>query len=122
MIEIPLESFFKPFLLSYKVLDQYLIANLLTFVRGFEVAVVLTLAMIFLLISVSVVIRRARRLPRSYIIEIIDLDGRRVYVDGLRQSFATYEAASSYARFYEKTYGHQYKFKVVGSETTLLAC
>ena len=122
MIDVALESFFKPFLLSYKVLEQYVIANLLTFVRGFEMAIVLTLAVIFLLITVGITIRRARRLPRSYIIEIIDLDGRRTIVDGLRQSFATYEAASSYARLYGKMFGHQYKFKVVGSDKTLLAC
>ena len=52
----------------------------------------------FLLIAVGVALRQAKRLPRSYVIEIFDLDGRRALVDGLRRTFSTYDAAESYVR------------------------
>jgi hypothetical protein len=105
----------QPFKHSYRAIDQYLISNFLTFAKGFEVAITLSAAILFLLIAVGVAIRQAKRLPRSYLIEIIDLDGRLASVDGLRQTFSTYDAAESYARFYQKMYERQYRFKVVGN-------
>lgn len=113
--------FEKLFMSSYKVFDHYLIANVLAFVRGFEVAIFLTATVIFVLIAMGIAIRRARRLPKSYVIEIIDLDGRPALVEGLRQTFLTYEAAESYARLYRKTFERQYRFKVVGSKEALRA-
>ena len=104
---------------SYKAFDQYLISNVFAFVKGFEVAITLAVAVIFLLIAVGVAIRQAKRLPKSYVIEIVDLDGRRASVDGLRQTFSTYDAAESYARFYQQTYDRQYRFKVVGRSKSL---
>lgn len=100
---------------SYRFFDQYLVTNILTFVRGFEAAIVLMAAVIFLLIAVGITIRQVRKLPKSYSIEIFDLDGRHATIDGLRQTFSTYDAAESYARFYQQTYDRQYTFKVVGS-------
>ncbi|HKZ61290.1 MAG TPA: hypothetical protein VJZ68_02575 [Nitrososphaera sp.] len=76
----------------------------------------MTVAVIFVLITVAMTIRQLRRLPKSYFIEIVDLDGRKTTVDGLRQIFSTYEAAESYARFYRKMYDRQYTFKVIGSK------
>ena len=104
---------------SYKAFDQYLISNVLAFAKGFELAITLTTAAIFLLIAVGVAIRQAKRLPKSYVIEIIDVDGRRALVDGLRRTFSTYDAAESYARLYQQTYDRQYRFKVVGSSKSL---
>jgi hypothetical protein len=52
-------------------------------------------------------------------VEIIDVDGRRALVDGLRRTFSTYDAAEGYARFYQQTYDCQYRFKVVGSSKSL---
>jgi hypothetical protein len=100
---------------SYKVVDAHVISNFLAFVRGFEFAIVVIVSIAFLLLSVGIMLRRAKRLPKSYIIEISDLDGRVDSISGLRQAFATYEGAESYARLYRKRYGHQYRFRVVGS-------
>jgi len=100
---------------AYKVFAQYLISNILAFVKGFEIAIFVIVAAVFVLIAVGVSIRQARLLPKSYVIEIADLDGMQVSIDGLRQTFSTYEAAESYARFYRKMYEHQYRFKVIGS-------
>jgi len=99
---------------SYKVLDQYLVSNFLAFIKGFEIAIFMTIAIIFLLITVAMAIRQLKRLPKFYLIEVVDLDGRKTTVDDLRQIFSTYEAAESYARFYRKMYDRQYTFKVIG--------
>jgi len=113
--EIIATLFSKPLVESYKFLDQYMISNILAFVKGFEFAIILIVACIVALIAVGVMIRQARRMPQYYFISIIDLDGNQVAIDGLRQSFSTYEGAESYARCYRKMYQGQYKFKVVGS-------
>ena len=100
---------------SYKVIDQYLIANILAFVRSFEAAIVLIAAAVFLLIAVGIMIREAKRLPISYSIESRDLDGKPTSIDGLRHSCSTYDVAESYARYYRKLYERQYTFKISGS-------
>lgn len=115
LLEIIPALFWKLIIESYKVFDQYMISNILAFVKGFEIAVFLIVAVIFVLITVGVTIRQARRMPKSYFINIVDLDGIQVSIDGLRQTFSTYEAAESYARYYRKTYEQQYRFKVIGS-------
>jgi hypothetical protein len=115
MFDIIIVIFARLFSDSYRFIDQYFITNILTFVRGFEVAIFLVAAVIFFLIAVGITMRQLRRLPKSYSIEILDLDGRRATIDGLRQAFSTYGAAESYARYYQQTYHSQYTFKVVGS-------
>lgn len=65
--------------------------------------------------TVWITLRTARKqLPRTYEIRILDLDGREVEVDGLRQAFSTYAAAKSFAEQYGKTYVDQYRFRVIG--------
>ncbi len=120
IFDIVIAVFEKFFTDSHRVFDQYLIANVLAFVKGFEVAIFLMAAVMFLLIVVGVTIRQARRLPKSYAIEIIDLDGRQESIDGIRQMFSTYEAAESYARVYRQSYGHQYRFRVIGLKESQL--
>jgi hypothetical protein len=68
---------------------------------------------IFILMVVGITIRQVRRLPTSYAIEICDLDDRKTSIDGLRQTFSTYDAAESYARYYRQMYDRQYTFRVV---------
>lgn len=104
---------------AYKWLDHNVVANVLSFARGFEFAIILFAAIVFLLISVYITLRKARKLPKSYVIEVADLDGRIICVDGLRQFFSTFEAAESYARFYRQMYRHQYTFRVRGGNKLL---
>jgi hypothetical protein len=99
----------------YRFFDQYLVTHVLTFIRGFEFAIIMMAATIFVLIAVGIMLRQLRRLPKSYSVDIRDLDGRQVTIDGLRQRFSTYDAAESYARYYRQTYDRQYTFKVVGN-------
>ena len=102
--------------IAFKWLDQNFISNFLNFVKGFEFAVIVIVALFFLLVSAYVMMRQYRRLPKSYDIVVYDVCGRETVIDGLRQTFATYDAAESYARWYREMYGaQQYKFKVVGN-------
>ncbi len=103
------------FAIVYGLLDHNLISPFLSFARGFEFAIILTLSLLFLLISVFVALRQLKKLPGSYSIQITDIYGKRSSVDGLRLDFKTYEAAASYARFYQEQYARQYEFKVIGA-------
>ncbi|MGA9941936.1 MAG: hypothetical protein WBP88_08050, partial [Nitrososphaeraceae archaeon] len=98
----------------YRWLEQNVINYVLNFVRGFEHVLVMFVAVAFLLITVYIIVNHVKRLPKSYIIEIVDVFGERVNIDSLRHSFTTYEAAKSYSQFYTNLYGKQYKFRVVG--------
>lgn len=99
---------------AYRWLEQNVINYVLNFVRGFEHVLVMFVAVAFLLITVYIIVNHVKRLPKSYIIEIVDVFGERVNIDSLRHSFTTYEAAKSYSQFYTNLYGKQYKFRVVG--------
>lgn len=101
---------------SLRWIDQNLISNFLNFVKGFEFAIIIMVAVFFLLVSVYIMMRQYKRLPKSYQITVYDVFGRETVIDGLRQTFATYDAAESYARLYSEMYGiQQYKFKVSGN-------
>jgi hypothetical protein len=102
------------FNIVYTCLNQNLIIHIINFVKGFESAIIVIAAILFLLISVAITLRNVKKLPNSYVIEIFDLYSKKTSIDGLRQVFATYDAAESYARFYCQTYREQYKFRVVG--------
>jgi hypothetical protein len=100
----------------YKTINQRIIENFLLFIRGFEVAIFVLAAIIFLLIAVGITLRRMKQLPDTYEIQIFDLDGRQAEIDGLRLFFSTHDVAESFARQYRKTYVNQYEFKVVGRQ------
>jgi hypothetical protein len=101
---------------TFRWLDQNFISNFLNFVKGFEFAIIAIVALFFLLVSAYMMMRQYRRLPKSYDIVVYDVCGRKTVIDGLRQTFATYDAAESYARWYSELYGgQQYKFKVIGN-------
>jgi hypothetical protein len=99
--------------LMYTWLNSNIVSPFLAFTRGFEFAIIFIAAALFLATSVFVLLKQAKKLPKSYAIEIVDLYGENVSIDGVRQIFSTYDAAESYARFYRDKFP-QYKFKVVG--------
>jgi hypothetical protein len=106
------------FNIAYTCLNQNVITHVINFVRGFESAIIVIAAILFLLISIAITLRNVKKLPKSYVVEILDLYGKKTSIDSLRQVFATYDAAESYARFYREIYGKQYKFRVVGNRNT----
>ena len=116
MLTILIPAADKVLSIIFRWLDQNLISNFLNFVKGFEFAIIVMAAIFFLLVSVYIMMRQHKRLPKSYHIVAYDVFGRETVIDGLRQTFATHDAAESYARFYRETYGEQqYKFKVIGN-------
>jgi hypothetical protein len=109
-----MNTFVALFGIAYRWLEQNVINYVLNFVRGFEHVLVMFVGVAFLLITVYIIVNHVKKLPKSYIIEIVDVFGERVNIDSLRHSFTTYDAAKSYSQFYTNLYGKQYKFRVVG--------
>lgn len=99
---------------AYTWLNNNLVSPLISFSRGFELAFIFFSALVFFSISIFVLLRAAKKLPKSYVIEITDIYGKKITIYGVRQIFATYEAAESYARMYQDNFSPYYKFKVVG--------
>jgi hypothetical protein len=91
-----------------------MLVYILTTTKSFEYAIVFCCAVLFLLIMVFITLRQARKLPKSYIVEVVDLYGQKVKPDGLRLAFKTYDAAESYAQLYRDSYNGQYRFCVIG--------
>ncbi|MGB8100284.1 MAG: hypothetical protein WCE96_01260 [Nitrososphaeraceae archaeon] len=114
IFDLIINTFVALFGVAYRWLEQNVINYVLNFVRGFEHVLVMFVAVAFLLITVYIIVNHVKRLPKSYVIEIVDVFGERVNIDSLRLSFTTYEAAKSYSQFYTNLYGKQYKFRVVG--------
>ena len=108
-------TFVMAFGLAYRWLEQNVISYILIFIRGFEQALVMLTVIAFLLIMVYIMIKHVKRLPKYYGIEIVDIFGKKIVLDGLRLQFVTYDAAKSYSQFYTNLYGKRYQFLVVGS-------
>jgi hypothetical protein len=110
-----LEASFRFFSLLYKMFEQYLVNNLVNFGRGFEQVFVMLAVTIFVLITVFILFKRVKKLPKSYVIVVLDIFGRKTILRDLRVTFSTYNAAVSYSLFYRKLFEGQYVFKVTGS-------
>lgn len=100
--------------LSYRLLEQYVLNQLVNFGRGFEQVVVLLAVTAFLLITIAILIKHMKKLPKYYVIETVDSYGRNIISDGLRRIFRTHDAATSYSQFYRSLYGGRYQFHVTG--------
>ena len=98
----------------YKWLSENLLAHFMTFGKEFGAVLVFISAVVFLLITVYFVMKQARKLPRRYVLEALDQEGKKRLIPELRVTFATYQAAASYAEFYTKLYEDKYKFKLFG--------
>ena len=101
--------------LLYRSFEQYVINYIVNFGKGFEQVFVMIAIITFLLLSVFLLIRQAKKLPKYYFIEIVDIFGRSIILDDLRVNFSTYDAAESYSQFYSALFGEQYRFQVTGS-------
>jgi hypothetical protein len=103
------------FAVTYSWLYQNLISPLEAFARDFQFVAICIVTVAFIIVSVFLMMRQARKLPRAYRVEIADVYGDSVSIDGVRQQFKTYDAAESYARMYRQSFSH-YSFRVVGME------
>ncbi|MGH9952019.1 MAG: hypothetical protein ACRD5J_10360 [Nitrososphaeraceae archaeon] len=106
--------FFKSIDLLYKWISENFLAHIMTFGKEFGAVIVFISAVAFLLITVYFIMKQARKLPRRYVLEALDQEGKRILIPELRVTFATYQAAASYAEFYTKLYEDKYKFKLIG--------
>ena len=88
----------------YKWLSENLLAHILTFGKEFGAVVVFISAVVFLLITVYFIMKQAKRLPKRYVLETFDQDGKKTVIPELRVTFDTYQAAASYADFYTRLY------------------
>jgi hypothetical protein len=93
LFELVVSIFVKVSAGIFRWLDQNMLAYILTTAKGFEYAIVFCCAILFLLITVYIALRQARKLPKSYIVEVVDVYGQKVTPDGLRLVFRTYDAA-----------------------------
>jgi hypothetical protein len=114
LFELLITIFAKVFTITYKWLHDNLVAYLVNFAKGFELAIIVITVISFLLFNLFLTIRYLKKLPKYYVIEIVDAYGNKTAVEGLRLIFTTYDAAESYARFYQDIYNDQYKFRVTG--------
>jgi hypothetical protein len=104
---------------SSKWIEQYVINNVLEFVKSFEHLLLVLTVVAFFLIIIYMTMKQLKKLPKFYVIEIEDVYGNKTVVDGLRTNFTTFAAAKSYAHFYSNLYGEQYKFRIVGRNRIL---
>jgi len=106
--------FTKVFAGIFKWLDQNMLIYILTTAKNFEYAIAFCCAILFLLATVFITLRQARKLPTSYIVQVVDMYGQKATPVDLRVVFKTFDAAESYAQFYREVYSEQYKFRVIG--------
>ncbi|MFL6470599.1 MAG: hypothetical protein ACJ71H_07090 [Nitrososphaeraceae archaeon] len=114
LFELIITIFIKVFTITSKWLHDNLVAYLLSLAKGFELLIIIIAVVSFLLFNLFLTMIHLRKLPKYYVIEIVDVYGNKTAVEGLRVIFTTYDAAESYARFYQDIYKDQYKFRVTG--------
>ncbi len=114
LFELLITIFAKVLGVVYRWLHDYVVINIVNLARGFEMAIIIMAVISFLLFNIFLTIKYLKKLPNYYVIEIIDVYGNKAAIEGLRQIFATHDAAKSYALFYQDIYKDQYKFRVTG--------
>jgi hypothetical protein len=100
----------------YRWFEQYVFNYFVNFGKGFEQVFVMLAIITFLLITVILLIKQVKKLPKHYVIKIVDIFGRTIFLEGLRVNFRTHDAAKSYSQFYSGLFGEQYRFQVTGSK------
>ena len=100
----------------YRWFEQYVFNYFVNFGKGFEQVFVMLAIITFLLITVILLIKQVKKLPKHYVIKIVDIFGRTIILEDLRVNFRTYDAAKSYSQFYSALFGEQYRFRVTVSK------
>ena len=104
MYDAIVSLFFRSIEPLYRWLSENLFAHLMTFSKEFGALVIFVSAVVFLLITIYFVMKQAKRLPKRYVLEAFDQDGKKTVIPELRITFGTYQAAASYAEMYTKLY------------------
>jgi len=76
------------FAVAYSWLAHNLGGPFAAFARDFQFAAICTITVIFFMASMFIMLRQAKqKLPKSYVVEIFDVYGEKVAIDGVRQVF-----------------------------------
>jgi hypothetical protein len=67
----------------YRWFEQYVFNYFVNFGKGFEQVFVMLAIITFLLITVILLIKKAKKLPKYYVIEIVDIFGRTIILEEL---------------------------------------
>ena len=105
----------KVFNLIYSWLEHNIIDNILAFSKIFGNMIFFISVIIFLLILAYITIKHLKKLPKFYVIEVTDVYGNNIILEGIRTQFRTYDVAKNYSEFYSNLYKKQYRFNVIGS-------
>ena len=105
----------KVFNLLYSWLEHNIIDNILAFSKIFGNMIFFISVIIFLLILAYITIKHLKKLPKFYVIEVTDVYGNNIILEGIRTQFRTYDVAKNYSEFYSNLYKKQYRFNVIGS-------
>lgn len=105
----------KVFNLLYSWLEHNIIDNILAFSKVFGNMIFFISVIIFLLILAYITIKHLKKLPKFYVIEVTDIFGNNIILEGIRTQFRTYDVAKNYSEFYSNLYKKQYRFNVIGS-------
>ena len=105
----------KVFNLLYSWLEHNIIDNILAFSKVFGNMIFFISVIIFLLILAYITIKHLKKLPKFYVIEVTDVYGNNIILEGIRTQFRTYDVAKNYSEFYSNLYKKQYRFNVIGS-------
>jgi len=73
-------------------IEQNVINNFLEFVKGFEHVLIVLTVVAFFLIIIYMTMKQLKKLPKFYVIEVVDVYGKKTIVDGLRTNFTTFAA------------------------------
>jgi hypothetical protein len=78
LLELIITIFVKVFTITYKWLHDNLVAYLLNLAKGFELVIIVIAVISFLLFNLFLTIRYLRKLPKYYVIEIVDAYGNKL--------------------------------------------
>ncbi len=111
ILTVIITALFEVLNVAYKWIDNNLITSFINFSKGFEYALIIMSTILFLLISVSILLKNAKNLPKSYMIEVVDSYDKRIAIDGIRCNFSTHDVAESYVlslfQLYPNVYFHK---------------
>jgi hypothetical protein len=115
IFDFMIEESLKFFGFVYRSFEQYVVNYFVNFGKGFEQVLILLAVIAFTLLIVFILIRHVKKLPKYYVIGVVDLCGGNIILEDLKVNFNRYDVAKSYSQFYQMLYGPKYRFQVVGS-------
>jgi hypothetical protein len=111
-VDSTLEIFVRLGGLAHRWSEQHVSNCCVNLCRGFKQVFTMIAVATSLLITVFLLIRRLKKLPKYYVIQIMDNFGRDIILENLRVTFSMYDVATSYLQFYGVLYEGQYRFRV----------